>query len=58
VRYIRSIFVPEDETYFLLLEAASAEDARDAAAAAGLACDRVTRAIPDAGPGQASGSSA
>ena len=45
VRYLRSIFVPEDETCFLLLEAGSAAVARDAATLAGLPFEHVAAAI-------------
>ena len=42
VRYLRSIFVPDDETCFLLIEASSAEAVRDAADLAALPYERVT----------------
>jgi len=45
VRYLRSIFVPEDETCFYLYEAASADAVREAALRAQLACERVIEAI-------------
>jgi hypothetical protein len=45
VRYLRSIFVPEDETCFYLYEAPSADAVREAARRAQLPCDRVTGAI-------------
>ena len=45
VRYLRSIFVPEDETCFLLLEAGSAAAARDVATLAGLSFEHVAAAI-------------
>ena len=41
VRYLRSIFVREDETCFLLLEAASADHVRAAMQRAALRCDHV-----------------
>ena len=41
VRLVRSIFVPEDETCFLLVDAASADDVREAARRASLTIDRV-----------------
>ncbi|MGH7359236.1 MAG: nickel-binding protein [Candidatus Rokuibacteriota bacterium] len=44
VRYLRSIFVPEDETCFLY-EAGSADAVREAAGRAGLAFERVAEAI-------------
>ena len=45
VRYLRTIFVPEDETCFILYEAASAEAAGEATRRAGLLFDRVVEAI-------------
>lgn len=45
VRYLRSIFVPEDETCFYLYEAASPEAVREAARRAQLPADRVIEAI-------------
>jgi hypothetical protein len=45
VRYLRSIFVPEEETCFFIFEAASAEDVEDAARRASLPADRATVAI-------------
>ena len=45
VRFLRSIFVPDDETCFLLYEAASADVARAAAVRAGLSPARVSEAI-------------
>ena len=47
VRFVRSVFVPEDETCFYLYEASSAGNARRAAQRAGLRVDRVTEAISD-----------
>jgi hypothetical protein len=41
VRYLDSVFVPEDETCFHLFEACSAEDVCRAATRAGLRCQRV-----------------
>lgn len=41
VRYVRSIFVPEDETCFLIFEAASPEAVRAAAGRAALRFERV-----------------
>lgn len=46
VRLVRSIFVPEDETCFLLYEAATAGDVEEAARRASLAFDHVALAIP------------
>ncbi|MGH3031077.1 MAG: nickel-binding protein [Gaiellaceae bacterium] len=45
VRYIRSIFVPEDETCFVLYEADSAEAVREAARRAALPFERLATAI-------------
>lgn len=45
VRYVRSLFLPDDETCFLLYEAGSIDDVRAAAALAGLPVDRVTEAL-------------
>jgi hypothetical protein len=44
VRYLRSIFVPEDETCFLLYEAGSADAVRKAALRAGLTFERIAAA--------------
>lgn len=41
VRYLRSIFVPEDETCFVLIEARSAEAACQAVRRAGLSFERL-----------------
>jgi Protein of unknown function (DUF4242) len=45
VRFLRSIFVPEDDACFLLFEAPSAETAGEAGARAGPAVERVIRAV-------------
>lgn len=45
VRYQRSIFVPEDETWFLFYEAASAEHVRQAARLAGIPAERIVQAF-------------
>jgi hypothetical protein len=45
VRYLRSIFVPEDETCFLVYEAGSADDVRRAATLAGLPADHIVEMI-------------
>ena len=44
VRYVRAIFVPEDETCFFLYEAGSAEAVREAARRAGLGDERIAEA--------------
>ena len=46
VRFLRSIFVPEDETCFHLYEAVSADAVRQAARHAGLDYARVAEASP------------
>jgi Nickel responsive protein SCO4226-like len=45
VRYVRAMFVPEDETCFFFYEAMSADAVHEAARRAGLACGRVTEAL-------------
>lgn len=45
VRFLRSVFVPEDGSCFLLFEAASAEDAGLAAARAELGVESVVEAV-------------
>jgi Nickel responsive protein SCO4226-like len=45
VRFVRAIFVPEDETCFFLYQAASAEIVREAARRAGLLAPRVSCAL-------------
>jgi hypothetical protein len=45
VRYLRSIFVPEDETCFLLYEAGGAEDVEEAARRASLRFERAVAAV-------------
>jgi hypothetical protein len=45
VRYIRSIFVPEDETCFLVYEAVSAEAVHAAVRRAALQFERVSEAV-------------
>jgi hypothetical protein len=47
VRYLRSIFVPDDETCFLLYEAGSVEAVRAAALRAALPFERISLAIGD-----------
>jgi hypothetical protein len=48
VRFLRSIFVPEDETCFLLCEAASADTVREVARRAALPYERIAETL--AGP--------
>lgn len=45
VNYLRSIFVPDDETCFLVYEARSADDVRRAASLAGLPADHVLEVL-------------
>lgn len=45
VRYVRSIYVPEDETCFLLYEADSADAVREAARRAELPYDRIAETL-------------
>lgn len=45
VEYVRSIFVPVEETCFLLYEARSAEDVREAARRAHIPFDHVVHAL-------------
>jgi Protein of unknown function (DUF4242) len=45
VRFLRTMFVPEEETCFYLYEAASAADVREAARRAELPSERVVEAI-------------
>jgi Protein of unknown function (DUF4242) len=45
VRYVRSIFVPDDETCFYLYEATSADDVREVARRAALPFERIAEAI-------------
>jgi Protein of unknown function (DUF4242) len=46
VRFVRSIYVPDDETCFVLYEATSCAAVREAAARAELSFERVARAVP------------
>ena len=45
VHYMRSIFVPDDETCFLFYEATSADDVAEAVRRASLPFDRVALAV-------------
>ena len=45
VRYVRSIFVPDDETCFLLYAATTVDDVAEAARRASLPFDRVALAV-------------
>lgn len=44
VRFLRSIFIPEDETCLLLVEASSGDAVREVAQRAGLSFERIARA--------------
>jgi hypothetical protein len=46
VRFLRSIFLPEDETCLFLYEAGSAAAVRDAVSRAALSFERVVEAVP------------
>ena len=46
VRHVRSIFVPEDETCFLLLDGPSREAVAETAKRAGISTPRITKAVP------------
>jgi hypothetical protein len=45
INCLRSIFVPEDETWFLLYEAPTAAAVRDAVDRAALRCARIVEAV-------------
>jgi hypothetical protein len=47
VRLVRSIFVPEDETCFVLVEAATVADVTETAGRAGVPCERVVETAVD-----------
>jgi len=47
VRLVRSIFVPDDETCFVLVEAATADDVRETARRAAVPYERVVEAAFD-----------
>ncbi len=47
VSYVRSIFVPEDETCFFVYEADAEDIAREAATRAGLRFERIVEAIAE-----------
>ena len=47
VRYVCSIFVPEDETCFCLFEAESVESVREAVERAAIPFDRIAEAVTD-----------
>jgi hypothetical protein len=45
VRYMRAIFVPDDETCFLLFEAATSDAVHAASERAGLSAQRIVEAV-------------
>jgi hypothetical protein len=45
VRYVRSVFVPADETWFLLYDAPTEADVLKAAGRAGIRLERVVEAL-------------
>ena len=47
IRFLRSIFVPDNETCFYLFEAGSIDVVREAAQRAGLELEHVAEAVPD-----------
>jgi hypothetical protein len=47
VRYVRSIFVPDDETCFHLYRAGSVEAVREVESRAGLRFERISKAVPE-----------
>jgi hypothetical protein len=51
VRYLRSMYLPDDETCFVLYEAEASDAARRAAALATIGYERVSEVIGDTRPG-------
>ena len=51
VRFLRTMFVPEDETCFYLYEGANEQAVREAARRAGLPVERIVEAVTPAGEG-------
>jgi hypothetical protein len=49
VRFVRSIFVPEDDTCFCVYQAAAVEDVREAARRAALSGQHVTEVVSKGG---------
>ncbi|MFL5914617.1 MAG: nickel-binding protein [Gaiellaceae bacterium] len=47
VRFVRSVFIPEDETCLCVYQASSVEDVREAARRAQLPSERVVEAITE-----------
>ena len=52
VRYLRSIFVPEDETCFFLCEAVSEEAVRETARRAALSFERISKTVAPTSNGE------
>ncbi len=52
VRYLHSIFVPEEETCFFLYEAVSADAVREAAQRAALPFERISEAVAQSKGGE------
>jgi uncharacterized protein DUF4242 len=50
VRYLRSIFVPDDELCMHLFDAASADAVSEVTRRAGISVDRIAEAVPSAIP--------
>jgi hypothetical protein len=55
VRYVRSVFVPADETCFHFFEAVSEAAVREASKRGGLSAHRVVEALPELDPDHADG---
>jgi hypothetical protein len=49
IRFVRSLYLPEDETCFYLYEAETIEQVREAARRAALPFEHITRALGEAG---------
>src|SRR5262245_64866562 len=47
IRYVRTTFLPDDETLLHLFVAMSSETLREAARGAALSCDRIVEAVED-----------
>lgn len=45
IRFVRTIFVPEDDACFCLFAAASADDALEAAHLAGIRCESIAEGV-------------
>jgi hypothetical protein len=51
VRFVRSLFAPDDETWFCVFEAADRDAVERASALAGIECERVVEVVaPSTGP--------